>query len=92
MSSSYPVPVQTLRGLAARSSDASGKIRTFAELLNNASQGSGRVIVLAGEPGVGKTVLLQDFARVGRSAGWQVLLGHAYDSEGMPPYLLFTEA
>lgn len=48
-------------------------------------------MLLAGEPGIGKSALLHEFARVGRSAGWQVLLGHSYDSEGMPPYLPFTE-
>jgi DNA-binding NarL/FixJ family response regulator len=67
-------------------------MQAFLGLLNDASQGSGRVMFLAGEPGIGKTALLHEFARVARNAGWQALLGHAYDSEGMPPYLPFTEA
>jgi AAA ATPase domain len=50
------------------------------------------VYMLSGEPGVGKTRLIQEIAERARATGWLVLLGHAYDSEGMPPYLPFVEA
>jgi energy-coupling factor transporter ATP-binding protein EcfA2 len=61
-------------------------------ILEDAAGGSGRIALVAGEPGIGKTRLLHEFVGLARSVGWQVLLGHAYDSEGMPPYLPFTEA
>ena len=58
----------------------------------DAEDGGGGVVLLAGEPGVGKTRLLLEAAEHAQNNGWQVLIGHAYDSEGMPPYLPFEEA
>src|SRR5688572_30058199 len=62
------------------------------ESLNAAAQGDGRLVLLAGEPGVGKTRLLAEFATRARAADWLVLSGSAYETEGMPPYLPFAEA
>ncbi|MBA4181963.1 MAG: hypothetical protein C0506_15335, partial [Anaerolinea sp.] len=44
-----------------------------------------------GEPGIGKSRLLSEFAARARAAGWSVLSGRACDMEGMPPYLPFVE-
>ena len=59
--------------------------------LEAAERGEGGVIGIGGEPGIGKSRLLAEFAQTARTAGWAVLLGRAYDSEGMPPYLPFVE-
>ena len=51
-----------------------------------------RVVMIAGEPGIGKTCLLD---WVGAQAGRQsaaVLRGGASQAEGMPPYLPLLEA
>ncbi len=72
-----------------------GRVRelgVLAEWLHSAGRGNGNVMLVAGEPGVGKTRLLRECAEQAQAGGWRVLLGHAYDSEGMPPYLPFTEA
>ncbi len=61
-------------------------------LQNVASHSSGRAVLVAGEPGIGKTRLLTEVAKGAADSGWLVLLGRAYESEGMPPYLPFTEA
>ncbi len=61
-------------------------------LLDKAGQGSGRVALIAGEPGIGKTRVLAEVAERAAARGWLVLSGRAYESEGMPPYLPFTEA
>ena len=50
------------------------------------------VLLIAGEPGVGKTRLMQEAVTVARGLRWLTLVGHAYDTEGMPPYLPFIEA
>ena len=47
---------------------------------------------IGGEPGIGKTRLLLEFAGRARAAGWLVLEGRAYSTEGMPAYLPFVEA
>ncbi|HLZ69973.1 MAG TPA: AAA family ATPase [Dehalococcoidia bacterium] len=60
--------------------------------LAEAHAGRGGVTLLAGEPGIGKTRLLTELAGHARAAGTVVLTGHAYDGEGLPPYLPFIEA
>ena len=68
------------------------EVSTLARLLEEARRGHGGVVLVAGEPGIGKTRLLLEFAQRARADDWHVLLGRAYDSEGMPPYLPFIEA
>jgi predicted ATPase len=50
------------------------------------------VLPLAGEPGIGKTHLLDAAASLAAAEGASVLRGGASDAEGMPPYLPFLEA
>src|SRR5687768_15496843 len=72
-----------------------GRARELAILvdrLRTAKPGDEPVVLISGEPGIGKTRLLGEAAAHAKSEGWRVLLGHAYDSEGMPPYLPFIEA
>jgi DNA-binding CsgD family transcriptional regulator len=57
-----------------------------------ARNGHGGVVLVAGEPGVGKTRLTMELAHHARDENWLVLIGRAYDSDGMPPYLPWSEA
>jgi DNA-binding CsgD family transcriptional regulator/tetratricopeptide (TPR) repeat protein len=68
------------------------ELTTLAGLLEEARRGHSGVVLVAGEPGIGKTRLLLELARRARAGEWHVLLGRAYESEGMPPYLPFIEA
>ncbi len=54
--------------------------------------GSARVVLLRGEPGIGKTRLLDEFAALAADDEATILRGNASDFEGMPPYLPFLEA
>ncbi|HEX3246727.1 MAG TPA: AAA family ATPase [Chloroflexota bacterium] len=60
--------------------------------LRLAGQGQGGVVLLTGEPGIGKTRLALEIMQRARQNGWQVLFGSAYEAEGAPPYLPFSEA
>jgi DNA-binding CsgD family transcriptional regulator len=68
------------------------ELASLAEQLRAASLGEGGVVLITGEPGIGKSRLLYEFAERARGDGWLVLSGRAYDTEGMPPYLPFAEA
>jgi len=60
--------------------------------LEAAIRGQGRLVMVAGEPGVGKTRLVSELAIDATDHGLPVLSGHAYETEGMPPYLPIIEA
>ncbi len=60
--------------------------------LEAACRGQGGVVLVAGEPGIGKTRLLTELAERARRQGWRVLCGRAYELEGSPPYLPIAEA
>src|SRR5690348_1284272 len=57
-----------------------------------ARQGQAHVVLVAGEPGIGKTRLLDEIAARAAHDGAIVLRGGASEAEGMPPYLPFLEA
>jgi len=57
-----------------------------------AAQGSGRVVVITGEPGIGKTRLAEAFTDLAQAQGAVVLRGRWYESREIPPYVGFSEA
>lgn len=67
------------------------ELAALGERLDAAERGDGGVIFIRGEPGIGKSRLLDEFATRSRAGGWLILSGRAYDMEGMPPYLPFIE-
>src|SRR5437763_562707 len=58
----------------------------------SAKGGHARVVLVTGEPGIGKTRLMDEVARSITFDGAIVLSGGASEAEGMPPYLPFLEA
>ena len=66
-----------------------GRRREMAELtstLEEALSGQGRLVMLVGEPGIGKTRTTQELASYAESRGAQVFWGRCYEDEGTPPY------
>jgi DNA-binding CsgD family transcriptional regulator/Tfp pilus assembly protein PilF len=61
-------------------------------LFKESTTGNLRVALVAGEPGIGKTHLLEEVARRVRQEDTPILRGGASEAEGMPPYLPFLEA
>ncbi len=62
------------------------ELAVLAAALDDAQAGRGCLVMLAGEPGIGKTRTAQEFASQARTLGAQVLWGWCYDGEGAPPY------
>jgi len=67
-------------------------IRGLAGKLEQARAGHGSLVMLVGEPGIGKTRTAQEFAAYARHKGATVLQGRCYDGEWAPPFSPFVEA
>ncbi|MBA4182099.1 MAG: hypothetical protein C0506_16050, partial [Anaerolinea sp.] len=88
-------PLATAPRIRSRETPFVGREQELATLtawLEAAAHGEGGIALISGEPGIGKSRLLRELADRAREAGWLVLSGRAYDTEGMPPYLPFIEA
>jgi len=57
-----------------------------------ARSGRGSLAVLVGEPGIGKTRLLEEFATRVRASGARMLWGHCFEGEFARPFGPFAEA
>ena len=58
----------------------------MSRLLAGLAQGRGRLVLLVGEPGIGKTRLAQELAGLALAAGTAVVWGRCLEDEGAPPY------
>jgi tetratricopeptide (TPR) repeat protein len=66
-----------------------GRDRELADLasaLEEASAGRGSLVLVAGEPGIGKTRLMSELAGVGSQRGVSVVIGRCWEEGGAPPY------
>ena len=68
------------------------QLKRLSATLAEAFKGRGSVAMLRGEPGIGKTRTLEEFADHARQRGATVLRGACYDGEWQPPYGPFAEA
>ncbi len=66
-----------------------GRLRELATLrdaLDDAVTGRGRIVMLSGEPGIGKTRTAQEVANHAQEQGALVLWGRCHEEAGAPPY------
>jgi predicted ATPase len=72
-----------------------GRERERARILESferAAAGQGRIALLYGEPGVGKTCLARDLANQVQATGAMVLVGRCFEQQMQVPFFPFTEA
>jgi class 3 adenylate cyclase/tetratricopeptide (TPR) repeat protein len=85
----------------ARPSSLSGRFTPFVErdaeraslrrLVHDALAGHGRLALVAGEPGIGKSRLVAEIGDEAQAGGMRVLTGHCVEMTGAPPYLPYVE-
>ncbi len=63
----------------------------ISDALEQVASGSGLFLLLAGEPGIGKSRLAEEVVRHARTRGFRVWRGQCRSTEGAPPYLPFVE-
>ena len=68
------------------------ELRALDEAVARAGQGAAELVLVQGEPGIGKTRLLDEVASRRSEAGWLVLRGGADDRAAAPPYGPILEA
>ena len=78
-------------------SDASPFVGRQSELarmrshLDATMAGSGRIVMIAGEPGIGKTRTASELETYAEERGFQVLWGRCYEEAGAPPYWTWVQ-
>jgi DNA-binding CsgD family transcriptional regulator len=60
--------------------------------MDETAVGRGGIVLVSGEPGVGKTRLLQELTKQSAGTKRRVFYGRAFDLDVMPPYLPIVEA
>jgi tetratricopeptide (TPR) repeat protein len=72
-----------------------GRAAELAELraaLDDAAAGRGRLFLISGEPGIGKTRLADEFSSVATALGVHVLWGRCWEGAGAPAYWPWIQA
>ncbi len=60
-------------------------------MLDSALEGQGQLLLLAGEPGIGKTRLAEELATLAAARGARVFWGHCVEWEGAPAFWPWVE-
>lgn len=68
------------------------ELQRLADRYAAAAGGTGGVVVVAGDPGMGKTRLIEEVAAQATKHGARVLWGQCYEGDWSPPYAPFAEA
>ena len=72
-----------------------GRQREMGDLttaLDSSIAGHGRLVMLVGEPGIGKTRTAQEMAVEAEARGAQVIWGRCYEEDGTPPFWPWVQA
>src|SRR5450432_2175169 len=68
------------------------ELATLARALADVQRGEGRFLLVTGEPGIGKTTLVERFIASATEANLLVGVGRAWEGAGAPPWWIWREA
>jgi DNA-binding SARP family transcriptional activator len=83
-----PEPVAEPSGLVGREEELSALHGAAAQASRRSDR---RVALIAGEPGAGKSALIEEFAVDLAAKGWRVVVGRCPESDGAPPAWAWVE-
>ena len=88
-----PRETDLLRSLSERSVFVGREAEraTLRRFLNQAQGGAGRIVMISGAPGVGKTRIAQEFGIEASQKGFMVRAGSCYDRGDSVPFIPFVE-
>jgi DNA-binding SARP family transcriptional activator len=69
-----------------------GELSRLAAAAAEVAEGSARIALVTGDPGVGKSAVLRQLGQRLRAGGWLVIGGQAVEAEGAPPAWAWTQA
>jgi DNA-binding CsgD family transcriptional regulator len=67
------------------------ELALLGDCLSAARDGQGRLVLINGEAGIGKTALTDHLAQIAADGGATVLVGHGFDRTEMPPFSPWVE-
>jgi DNA-binding SARP family transcriptional activator/tetratricopeptide (TPR) repeat protein len=79
-------PVRKLAQSAGTFVGRQTELELLSRALERATAGEGSLVLIAGEPGIGKTRLASEFAQTAADLGVRVLIGRCSEREGVPSY------
>jgi hypothetical protein len=62
------------------------ELENLRDALEEGAAGRGSLVLVTGEPGIGKTRLMQEFAKEASLADWRVLMARCWEEGGAPAY------
>jgi DNA-binding SARP family transcriptional activator len=68
------------------------ELATLEDALRRSLAGEGRLVVLLGEAGIGKSRLAEELATIASSGGCQLMLGRCYETEQALPFAPWVDA
>jgi DNA-binding SARP family transcriptional activator len=68
------------------------ELEVLQQALDDSLGGRGRLVLIGGEPGIGKSRLAEELAERARAAGAEVLWGRCWEAGGAPPYWPWAQA
>jgi predicted ATPase len=87
-----PTALTSPRGSGRPFVGRAGELGELRGALEEAHEGRGLLVLLSGEPGIGKTRLMQEAAREAGERGWRVAAGRCWEEGGAPAYWPWIQA
>ena len=69
-----------------------GELALADDLIGRAHEGTGRALLIGGEPGIGKSRLVEEIAASAEARGAIVVWGRCWEAGGAPPYWPWVDA